>query len=533
MTDHDVEIDAAFEAHLRRTFAAVAATSSIDEHDEAPAPPRRWAMVAAAVLIVAGAIATSFVLGRSDDAPTADAVPGWYTGLAGHLPDGFDHVAVLTSNEQVVAFEALDVDSARMLLLTVEREPNPSDSSPDIGFDELADVAIDADTGLRVVLQDGRRVGLSCNVVSPAPRRPCSDFVGRPIDHEALRRLAIHLAAIPVDQLPAIEDAAPVTDRTSLAAAAAFEVTGLGVDDGGFERPRLMVLSVGSDESSIVVRAAAGYIPPIPPDVGTRSRQLDDLTVAWRVMPDGSVWMASSRAPIDAGAGQAVLDRIAERIAEGSVPTFPPVPSTSSPAVPSMPTVPNDPEASRPIADGALPEPVLAPRHGEEIGFGSIGPLIEIPQPWSINSIYTDLEPGALIVEFVPPNPACIAAHANATIGRGGAILVGLWVEGDAVDGACVGSGEVNRVTIPLAEPIGDRMIYTSTIPDTQGGSERAELVADSIIGLSPDDAVGVIEREGLRVRDVTDAEAVTADFDPTRINIHVVDGAIDFASVG
>lgn len=282
-----------------------------------------------------------------------------------------------------------------------------------------------------------------------------------------------------------------------------------------------------------MVRAAAGYIPPVPPDAATRSRQLDDLTVAWRVMPDGSVWMVSTREPIDGQVGPEVLDRIAERVAEGSVPTYPPVPSTSSPAVPSMPTVPNDPEASRPIADGALPEPVLAPRHGEEIGFGSIGPPIEIPQPWSINSIYTDLEPGALIIEFVPPNPACIAAHANATIGRGGAILVGLWVEGDAVDGACVGSGEVNRVTIPLAEPIGDRRIYTSTIPDTQGGSERAELVADSIIGLPADDAVDVIEREGFGVRDVTGPEAVTADFDPDRINIWIVDGSIDFADVG
>jgi hypothetical protein len=297
MTDHDVDIDAAFEAHLRRTFAAVAATSSIDQHDGAQsAPPRRWAMVAAAVLTVAGAVAASFALGRSDDAPTADAVPGWYTGLAAHLPDGFDHVAVLISDERGVAFEAIDLDSARILWLSVEREPNPSDSSPAIGFDELADLAIDPDQGLSVMLQGGRRVGISCNVVAPEPRPRCSDFVDRPIDGEVLRRLAIHLAAIPVDQLPAIEDAAPVTDRTSLAAAAAFEVTGLGAD-GGFERPRLMVLSVGSDESPIAVRAAAAYIPPIPPDAGTRSRRLDDLTVAWRVMPDGSVWMVSTREP--------------------------------------------------------------------------------------------------------------------------------------------------------------------------------------------------------------------------------------------
>ena len=57
--------------------------------------------------------------------------------------------------------------------------------------------------------------------------------------------------------------------------------------------------------------------------------------------------------------------------------------------------------------------------------------------------------------------------------------------------------------------------------------------MADSIIGLPADEAADVIEREGLGVRDLTDAEVVTADFDSARINIYVVDGVIDFASVG
>jgi hypothetical protein len=172
------------------------------------------------------------------------------------------------------------------------------------------------------------------------------------------------------------------------------------------------------------------------------------------------------------------------------------------------------------------------PRYGEEIGFGAVGTPIDVPQPWPINTIYTDLEPQTLVVEFIPPNPDCIAAQANATIGRGGAILVGLWVEGNPTDGPCTASGERNQARVPLAEPIGDRRIYTSTIADTQGASGHAELVADSIVGLPVDEAVDLILREGFVARDLTGVEAATSDFNPDRINIWSVDGVVDFAAV-
>lgn len=183
-------------------------------------------------------------------------------------------------------------------------------------------------------------------------------------------------------------------------------------------------------------------------------------------------------------------------------------------------------------SSGTLPEAPPLPRRGDEIGVGSVGPPIDLAQPWELNTIYTDLEPHTLIVEFTPPNPDCIAAKASATIGRSGAVLVSLWVEGNRTEGPCAESGERNQVRVPLAEPLGQRRIYTSTVVDTQGTSERAELVADSIIDLPADEAIDLIRREGFAVRDLTDLDEAESDFNPDRINIWIIDGVIDFAAV-
>lgn len=170
---------------------------------------------------------------------------------------------------------------------------------------------------------------------------------------------------------------------------------------------------------------------------------------------------------------------------------------------------------------------------GEEIGFGAIGPRIDATEPWPIGTIYTDREPQTLIIDFTPPNQDCIAAQATATIGRGGAILVSLSVDAERTDAPCASGADINEIRIPLAEPIGDRRIYTSTIPDTAGSSERAELLADSIIGLATNEATDLIRQDGFEVRDNTNAAEVESDFNPDRINIYVVDGIVDFAAVG
>lgn len=173
-----------------------------------------------------------------------------------------------------------------------------------------------------------------------------------------------------------------------------------------------------------------------------------------------------------------------------------------------------------------------ASRLGEEIGFGSIGPQIELPQMWSIGTIYADLEPQVLFVDFAPPNQRCIAAQAKAEIGRGGAILVTLWIDEDRTDKPCLSSAEGNQIRIPLSEPLRDRRIYASTVPDTGGTSAAAERLADSIIGLDAAEATDTIRAEGFEVRDVTDLEVVQSDFNPNRINILISTGIVEFAAV-
>lgn len=186
-----------------------------------------------------------------------------------------------------------------------------------------------------------------------------------------------------------------------------------------------------------------------------------------------------------------------------------------------------------PDRDGdGIPDALPTPRLGEVIGSGSIGPAIIAPLPWPIGTIYSDLEPGVLIVDFTPSDVECLAARAEASIGRGGAILVGLWVDGEPGDGPCPASDGVGGIRIELTEEIGERRIYTSTVAETDGASARAELVADSIIGLREADAIAVVRGEGLAVRDNTDASDVESDLRFDRINIWLVDGAVEFAAV-
>jgi hypothetical protein len=171
---------------------------------------------------------------------------------------------------------------------------------------------------------------------------------------------------------------------------------------------------------------------------------------------------------------------------------------------------------------------------GTEIGRGAIGGALVSPTPYPTLTIYTGLEPGALSVEFLPPDQSCIAAEATATVGRGGAILVSLFVDGAHVAGAdCPDGADLPSVPVPLTEPLGDRRIYTSTIMETGGASAAAEAMADQVIGEPVERAVEQIEEAGLVVRDLSAVEAAESDFNPGRINLEAVDGLVEFAWVG
>ncbi|MFK7916436.1 MAG: hypothetical protein AB8G14_00045 [Ilumatobacter sp.] len=202
---------------------------------------------------------------------------------------------------------------------------------------------------------------------------------------------------------------------------------------------------------------------------------------------------------------------------------------------PAPSTVTETSATAAPLTSPDVPEtaPAFDPaRAGEELGFGSIGPRINLPQPWPLDTIYTDLEPGALVVEFAPPDQDCIAAQATATIGRGGAILVSLWVEGDRDGEACADDTGINRVSVALREPIDGRRIYTSTVAETGGASAAAEAFADLIIGLTGQEAIDAARDAGFDVRDMTNVDAVDSDFNPARINVSTTNGIVVFAVV-
>lgn len=156
------------------------------------------------------------------------------------------------------------------------------------------------------------------------------------------------------------------------------------------------------------------------------------------------------------------------------------------------------------------------------------------PVPHPTLTIYVDQPPGVLFVEFLPLDQSCIAAEATATVGRGGAILVSLFVDGAHPVGAdCPDGADLPRVPVRLTEPRGDRRIYTSTVAETGGASAPAEAMADQVIGEPVERAVDLIEDAGLVVRDLSGVEAAESDYNPGRINLEAVDGRIVFAWVG
>ena len=181
----------------------------------------------------------------------------------------------------------------------------------------------------------------------------------------------------------------------------------------------------------------------------------------------------------------------------------------------------------------SVPVPATA-APGTELGRGAIGGALVSPVPHPTLTIYVDQPPGVLSVEFLPPDQSCIAAEPTATVGRGGAILVSLFVDGEHVAGAeCPDGADHPRVPVPLAEPLGDRRIYTSTVAETGGASAAAEAMADQVIGEQVERAVELIEDAGLVVRDLSGAEAAESDFNTDRINLEAVDGRAEFAWVG
>lgn len=364
----DLDIDPELETRLRETFASIAATSHLANDNLQPdSARRRWPMVAAAVLIVGGLAATGLVVRRADESVPMSAIPGPYATVVAQLPDDFEHVAVLESTDENVTFEAVDVDTPRLLTFMVSRQPIPPDPGGSITLAELDADVIDPDQDLNVSLPDGRQIGIRCQILAPGQMLPCSS-IDRPVAPQDLRSFARRLARFPLEQLPPADATEPTIDRMSIAVSAAFETAGLEATGGGVDATNCMTVRIGRpgvgqpgpENGDMQIRAVANYVPTIgSSDATPRNLTVGDVTLTWTAMPDGSVWTIASRFPIDPPDHESLLENIEAQLTGPSVPSYPVLSSTTPDATASPP----DPTSPTPTATTVTKHATLSTCH--------------------------------------------------------------------------------------------------------------------------------------------------------------------------
>lgn len=179
-----------------------------------------------------------------------------------------------------------------------------------------------------------------------------------------------------------------------------------------------------------------------------------------------------------------------------------------------------------------LPPPATIP--GDVLGRGSAGPALVSPVAHEVGAIVVDApNTSRLTVDWWPPDwDPCSGVVATAEVGRGGAIFVQMFVDGEP-DDTCDDEVAIGQVVIDLDEPLDGRHIYTSLVPEEGDVAAPTERMADAVIGLHLDDATAMAEQAGMTIRNLTDAEAVEDDLRTNRINIiHDDDGIVVFAQV-
>lgn len=270
-------------------------------------------------------------LDLSTDESEAD-LPDWYRAIAPALPDGFDHIGIIESSEALVAFEAVDLRTGRALYLSVGREPTTEPGGQRITLDLARSRAwTDAGSLPDVVLPDGRLVGVACSVIGLTDPGTCPPLGGATSDPEDLRALTLALAELPLDVLPPVDEIAipSGTDTTSIAARAASAADAPATTGG--EQGRWLT-NVSFGEAEVGVPALQVHvvheIVPVATDGEIRSAELVGRTIAWRPMPDGSLWAVSATDGLAPGVPAAVLDAVLAQLSGGTIPTLPLIPVT-------------------------------------------------------------------------------------------------------------------------------------------------------------------------------------------------------------
>lgn len=252
---------------------------------------------------------------------------GWWGWIAPALPEGFEHIAVLESNDELVAFEAFDILTGRSLYLSISRRPVAGGGRVTL---DVAREQVWADVGSvrDVLLPDGRRVGATCGLLGLMDPGNCPSVGGATTDLEELRLLTLALADVPVDVLPQPDGIPSGIDILTIASRAAAGLS-LPTMTEGTQGRWLSTLTFGvqeGDEPTLDIRVLHSVTPQV--DDTIRSVQLTNHTITWRGMPDGSVWIVAATAAIDAASAAAILDGAFERLTNGPRPELPVLPTT-------------------------------------------------------------------------------------------------------------------------------------------------------------------------------------------------------------
>ncbi|HWL42206.1 MAG TPA: hypothetical protein VNQ73_04630 [Ilumatobacter sp.] len=270
-----------------------------------PARARRGyaslAVAAAAITtVVAGGVILAATRERTPDVGSPSASqpvgPRWFQFFGRHLPAEFEHIAVLGSHAQYVSFEALDIDTAKMLHITVSRGAMRPDSNPaTMSLDDARSAKwTDPNAGYGVSLPDGRQIGVYCSIGPMPDGEPnCPAVNGVATNAEDLRRLVLAIAdhLDPADLPPPSENLSHISAaaiRTAVAAATER------IDDAHVEAPHyaFSFVQYGDLNASdlLSVRTVSGFLPAPEPAAQRRAATTNGRRATWQVMPDHSVW---------------------------------------------------------------------------------------------------------------------------------------------------------------------------------------------------------------------------------------------------
>jgi hypothetical protein len=300
---------------INASYRGIPAADMSDRHDRSPRG--RLGLAAAAALIALGSVAlyaTATRPEKGDEASieTSSSDPGWYLAVAPALPDGFQSVAVTSSNEWFVSFESFDVTDGRSLQFTVTRAAMEPDGGGAITLDEaLAMPPGQPLEELDISLPDGRQIGVACVVNLDA----CPTGGGASIAPEELRDFGIHLAtAVSPDDLPpptGTLDHVAVADIRSLAGgiielaeAAQLEAPHYAMS---FVQYAPEPLTENDLNQTLVVRTLTGLYPKPQASEAIQRTDTQAGTTQWIVTPAGVLWSVTDTTRGDPAPGQRLL----------------------------------------------------------------------------------------------------------------------------------------------------------------------------------------------------------------------------------